>query len=87
MNSVHPAQRPARGRSAGAHAFCLDPQDLVIAKYVARRENGELARRGIVDQKRLLALLEKTPVAEAVRERTRRDIARDFGGQTSPGRR
>jgi hypothetical protein len=55
----------------------------------ARREkdlafNGALARRGIVAQKRLRALLEKTPVAEAVCERIRRDIARDFDGQTSP---
>lgn len=79
----------AAGDTAGAQAFCLDPHDLVISKYVARREkdlafNGALARRGIVAQKRLLALLEKTPVAEAVCERIRRDIARDFDGQTSP---
>jgi hypothetical protein len=81
--------RLAAGDTAGAQGFCLDPHDLVISKYVARREkdlafNGALARRGIVAQKRLLALLEKTPVAEAVCERIRRDIARDFDGQTSP---
>lgn len=73
------------GDTAGVRGLCLDPHDLAIAKYVARREkdiafNRELARRGIVDRERLLALLVRTPVREEVRERIRGDIARDFDG-------
>jgi hypothetical protein len=46
------------GDTEGVLGLCLDPHDLAIAKYVARREkdvvfNGELARRGIVDEGRL----------------------------------
>jgi hypothetical protein len=71
------------GDTEGVQGMCLDPHDLAIAKYVARREkdlafNRELARRAIVDRDRLLALVDKTPVGEDVRERMRRDIARDF---------
>jgi hypothetical protein len=63
--------------------MCLDPHDLAIAKYVARRDKDlaftrELARRAIVDRDRLLALVDKTAVDEEVRERMRHDIARDF---------
>lgn len=69
--------------TGGVRAFCLEPHDLVIAKYVARRDkdllfNRELARRGLVTRSRLLALVDGTPVPETVRERIRRDIARDF---------
>jgi hypothetical protein len=71
------------GDTDGVRALCLDPHDLAIAKYVARREkdlvfNRELARRGLVNRKRLLALVDKTRVAVAVRERIRADITRDF---------
>jgi hypothetical protein len=71
------------GDTAGVTGLCLDPHDLAIAKYVACREKdliftGELARRGIVTRKRLLALLKETPVKEEVRDRIRGDIARDF---------
>jgi hypothetical protein len=71
------------GDTDGVRALCLEPHDLVIAKYVARREkdltfNRELARRGLVSRERLLALLERTRVAAAVRERVRADITRDF---------
>jgi hypothetical protein len=71
------------GDTEGVRGLCLDPHDLAIAKYVARREKDlaftrELARRGIVVQKKLFALLDKTAVAEEVRERIRADIARDF---------
>lgn len=73
------------GDTEGVKALCLEPHDLVIAKYVARREkditfNRELARRGIVTAKRLLQLLETTPVEASVRERVRRDIEHDFAG-------
>lgn len=71
------------GDTEGVRGLCLDPHDLAIAKYVARREKDlaftrELARRGIVDRDRLLALLEQTPVDEAMRQRIRGDIGRDF---------
>lgn len=73
----------APGDTEGVKGLCLDPHDLVIAKYVARREKDlifvrELARRKIVTRKRLLDLLNQTPVEENVRQRIRDDIARDF---------
>ena len=72
------------GDTEGVKGLCLEPHDLVIARYVARREkdltfNRGLARRGVVTAKRLLQLLEATPVETSVRERIRRDIAHDFG--------
>lgn len=71
------------GDTEGVKGLCLDPHDLAIAKYVARREKDliftrELARRGLTIQERLLALLEATPVEEAIRERIRGDISKDF---------
>lgn len=71
------------GETEGVQGLCLDPHDLAIAKYAARREkdlafNRELARRAIVVRDRLLALVDKTPVGKEVRERMRNDIARDF---------
>jgi hypothetical protein len=72
------------GDTEGVKGLCLDPHDLAIAKYVARREKDRiftraLALRGITDRERLLALVDKTPVEEEVRQRIRDDIARDFG--------
>jgi hypothetical protein len=71
------------GDTEGVLGLCLDPHDLAISKYVARREKDleftrELARRGIVARNRLLALVDETPVIEEVRKRIRGDIARDF---------
>ena len=71
------------GDTEGVRGLCLDPHDLVIAKYVAGRDkdrafNRELARRNLVSEKRLLQLLEKTSVDQAVGSRIRADIARDF---------
>jgi hypothetical protein len=71
------------GDTEGVQGLCLDPHDLAIAKYVARREKDlaftrELARRGILLRDQLLALVDKTPVSDEVRERARQDIARDF---------
>jgi hypothetical protein len=75
----------APGETEGVRGLCLDPHDLVISKYVARREKGlvfnrELFARGIVDRKRLLALLERTPADRAVRDRIATDI-RDFASR------
>ena len=71
------------GDTDGVVGLCLDPHDLAIAKYVARREKDriftrELARRGITSRDLLLTLLEKTAVAEAVRVRIQGYIAKDF---------
>jgi uncharacterized nucleotidyltransferase DUF6036 len=71
------------GDTEGVRGLCLDPHDLAISKYVARREQDrtftrELARRALVDRERLLALVDKTPVSEEVRERIRAYIAADF---------
>lgn len=72
-----------KGDTEGVTGLCLDPHDLAISKYVAGREkdrvfNGQLAKRGLVKRARLLALVEDTPVDEAVRQRMRKDIERDF---------
>ncbi len=63
--------------------LCLEPHDLVIARYAAAREEDriftrELARLGIVSEERLLSLLEQTRVDKEAHERMRSDIARDF---------
>ncbi len=71
------------GDTGGVTGLCLDPHDLAISKYVARREKDiafirDLIRRGIIFRETLLALVAATPADEAVRERIRGDIARDF---------
>jgi len=71
------------GDTEGVRGLCLEPHDLAIAKYFASREkdvtfNRELARRGLVDERRLLELVDKTAVDEGVRTRIRGQIARDF---------
>jgi hypothetical protein len=71
------------GDTEGVRGLCLDPHDLAIAKYLARREKDRdftraMARRGYVKRRRLLELVDETPVAEDVKARMRRDIAQDF---------
>jgi hypothetical protein len=71
------------GDTDGVRGLCLDPHDLAIAKYVARREkdlafNRALVRRGLLEKKRLRELIDKTPVDDRVRERIKADIGRDF---------
>jgi hypothetical protein len=72
------------GDTQGVSGLCLDPHDLAIAKYVARREKDRvfaraLAERGIVQKPQLLALLAKTPIDALARERIRTLIDSDFG--------
>ena len=72
------------GDTEGVQGLCLDPHDLAIAKYVARREKDivftrELARPGIVSRDRLLALVDQTPVSKEARGRLHTHIAKDFG--------
>jgi hypothetical protein len=76
------------GDTEGVQGLCLDPHDLAISKYAARREKDivftrELADRGIVSEDRLLALLDQTSVSEEVRRRIRAHIAGDFAADRS----
>ncbi len=78
----------APGDTDGVRGLCLDPHDLVIAKYVAHREkdlvfNRELIRRGVVSCTQLLALLDRTQVDEATRTSIRADIDRDCNSTLS----
>jgi len=73
----------APGDAGKVRGLCLDPHDLAISKYVARREKDidftrELARRGLLDKRKLLTLLKATPVSAETRERIRRYIEADF---------
>ncbi|MGC2224865.1 MAG: DUF6036 family nucleotidyltransferase [Methylocella sp.] len=77
------------GDTGGVQGLCLDPHDLAIAKYVARREKDivftrELVRRAIVAHDRLLALLGQTPVSKEARERIRVYIDADFAIRKEP---
>jgi len=76
----------APGDTEGAVGLCLDPHDLAISKYVARREkdiafNRELARRGIVNRKKMLELLAATPIPEVRKAAIRGCIDADFPKQ------
>lgn len=78
------------GETEGVIGLCLDPHDLAVAKYAARREKdliftAELARRRIVAKERLLELLSATPVDKTVRIRIRTDIERDFAPRHRQG--
>ena len=80
------------GDTGGVKGLCLEPHDLAIAKYAASREKDliftrELARRGITSEERLLSLLGKTSVDEALRDRIRDHITADFAAckQLEPG--
>ena len=71
------------GDTGGVRALCLEPHDLAISKYAVRRDKDRtftrvLARRGLVDREKLLALVEQTPVSAEIKERIRGDIASDF---------
>ena len=73
----------APGHTEGVAGLCLDPHDLAISKYAARREKDveftrEMARRGLVDKARLIDLLRDTPVDDAAKRRIRSYIQRDF---------
>ena len=74
----------------GVAGLCLDPHDLLISKYIARREkdiafNAEVVRSGMVSKEKLLELLQITPVSEAVKARICLHIEADFraGGSNS----
>ncbi len=72
------------GDTDGVKGLCLDPHDLAIAKYIARREKDvvftrELARRGLIKRKTLLERLAQTQIDDGVRARILDEISMDFG--------
>ena len=73
------------GNTGGVRGLCLEPHDLAISKYVARREKDveftrELARRHLVDEATLLKLVGSTPVPPDLKKRLRAHIKADFAG-------
>lgn len=79
------------GDTDGATGLCLEPHDLAISKYAARREkdvvfNRELARLGIVRRDKLLELLDVTPVSVERKTAIRRYIKADFATRPAPRR-
>ena len=79
--------RLAPGHTDGAIGLCLDPHDLAISKYVARREkdivfNRELARMRLVGREKLIELLAVTPITEERKAAIRGYIQADFPGAT-----
>ena len=71
------------GDTEGAIGLCLDPHDLAISKYAARREkdivfNREMAKLGIVGRERLLELLAVTLLSDERRAAIRAHIDADF---------
>lgn len=71
------------GDTDGATGLCLDPHDLAISQYAARREkdvvfNREMARLGIIRRDRTLDLLDATPVSEERKSAIRGYIRTDF---------
>jgi hypothetical protein len=76
------------GETEGVRGLCLEPHDLAIAKYAAAREKDliftrELARRGIVSEERLFALLDQTKIDQQLRSGIREQITRDFHAERS----
>src|SRR6266851_2495343 len=77
------------GDTEGVRGLCLDPHDLAIAKYVARREKDliftrELAQRGTFSQERFLPCSIRPPVDEETGERIRTHITTDFSARRAP---
>ena len=71
------------GDAQNVRGLCLDPHDLAISKYVARREKDvqftrELVRRGLLDKTKLISLLEVTPVDKETKTRIRNHVEVDF---------
>lgn len=69
----------------GATGLALDPHDLLLAKYVARRPKDvdfvrEAIRAGLVEQEKLLALAEELPVEASARGSIQQLIRADFAG-------
>lgn len=68
--------------TAGGTGLCLDPHDLVIAKYVAGREKDReyaraAIRHGLVEPATLAERLSRTPAEPSTRDRIARQIEAD----------
>ena len=79
------------GNTNGVRGLCLDPHDLAISKYAARREKDvtftrALAEHGLVVRERLLELVAITPVSPSRRELLRQFIEADFPSPPPPGK-
>ncbi|MDA8346043.1 MAG: hypothetical protein M0Z66_11235 [Thermaerobacter sp.] len=73
--------------TAGVTAYCLDPHDLLIAKYLANREKDmtfcrAVVQAGLVLRETLEERLAKTDCADDERQRVTRAIHSDFGLST-----
>ena len=69
--------------TGGVTGLCLDPHDLALAKYFARREKDmeftkQMVAHGILDEAKLIKLLATMPVSPEVRTRIASNIAKDF---------
>lgn len=67
----------------GVAGLCLEPHDLLISKYYARREkdiafNREVVGSGLIDKGHLLELVSMTSVPDEVKVRMRANIEVDF---------
>jgi hypothetical protein len=67
----------------GVTGLCLEPHDLAISKYVARREkdilfNREIVRRGLLNKSTLLELLNATDIPDERRHSIKTFIESDF---------
>lgn len=70
-------------RTPAGTGLCLEPHDLVVAKYVAGREKDgayvrAAARHGLVKSETVLERLERTPIDPEHRRRLRMQVEVDF---------
>lgn len=77
------------GDTEGVMGLCLEPHDLAISKYVARREKDieftrELALHRLVEKGKLIALIEMTPIPDVVKVRVKANIEQDFSEAPPP---
>ena len=75
--------RLVRVETPAGTGLCLEPHDLVVAKYVAGREKDRdyvraAARHRLVDQATLLERLDRTPIDEARQRDLRQQVGADF---------
>ena len=73
----------ASAETEGVMGLCLEPHDLAISKYVARRDkdiafNREIVRRRLLKKSKLIALLKVTPITEERRRAIAGYIENDF---------
>lgn len=75
---------PVRGENTrGVTGWCLDPHDLVLAKYAAGREkdfefNREVIKEGLVEKNILLKYLSSMPLSESRKKSIKITIESEF---------